>query len=149
MAQLNIPAFKGIQEQIGQIRLPISEAAQGQIAQLQKQIAQLNAPAFKDIQEHQERMARLAEQLAANAQQVRRSLASVGGADEIERRYKAVRWFRALGHSVEDRPSGRDADTGRPRWVCQRCGSDLRLDSRAGWVSSTGTGRCPHEGASW
>jgi hypothetical protein len=164
MAQLNIPAIKGIQGQIGQIRPPFSEAIQGQIAQLQEQMAQLNAPAFKGIQEQigqisfplikglqeqQEHMARLAEQLAANAQQVRRSLTSVGGVDEIERRYKAVRWFRALGHSIDDRPSGLDADTGRPRWACQRCGSDLQLDGSAGWASSTGTGRCPHEGASW
>jgi hypothetical protein len=127
MAQLNIPTIKGIQGQIGQIRFP----------------------AIKGLQEQQEHMARLAEQLAANAQQVRRSLTSVGGIDKIKRRYKAVRWFRALGHSIDDRPSGLDADTGRPRWACQRCGSDLQLDGSAGWASSTGTGQCLHEGASW
>jgi len=91
----------------------------------------------------------VAEQFASNAGHVHRSLRSASGVDEIERRFKAVRWFRALGHSVDDRPSGIDADMGRPWWGCQRCGSDLQLDGTGGWASSTGTGRCLHEGASW
>jgi hypothetical protein len=126
-------------DQMAQLRRPFSEA-------FQEQMAQLHVPAIKGLQGQ---MAQLAEQLAADAQQVRRNPASAGGVDEIERRYKAVRWFRALGHSIDDRPSELDTDTGRPRWRCQRCGSDLQLDGSAGWASSTGTGRCPHEGASW
>ena len=170
IAQLHTPAIKGLQEQIAQLHTPAIKGLQEQIAQLhtpaikglQEQIAQLHTPAIKGLQEQiaqlrlpvstafQDQMALLAEQLATNAQQVRRNLASAGGVGEIERRYKAVRWFRALGHSIDDRPSELDdAETGRPRWRCQRCGSDLQLDGSAGWASSTGTGRCPHEGASW
>jgi hypothetical protein len=87
--------------------------------------------------------------LTSDSQQVRRSLTSASGIHEIERRFKAVHWFHGLGHSVDDPPSGLDADTGRPWWQCHRCGSDLRLDGAAGWASSTGTGRCPHEEESW
>jgi hypothetical protein len=141
-------------DRMAQIRVPISESLREQMAQisslftesLREQMAQISLPVSTAFQDQ---MAQLAEQLATNAQQVRRNLASTSGVDEIERRHKAVRWFRALGHSIDDRLSEMDADTGHPRWQCQRCGSDLQLDGNAGWASSTGTGRCPHEGASW
>ena len=86
--------------------------------------------------------------LAMNAQEVRGRLGAAPGVDEIQLRFAAVHAFRSLGHSVDDRPTAVD-HAGRPQWQCRRCGSDVQLDSTAGWVSSGGTGRCVHEGASW
>lgn len=70
------------------------------------------------------------------------------GIDEVQRRDAALAWFRDLGHTVDDRPT-EVSGTGRPQWRCRRCGSDLHTDSSGNWISSTGTGRCPHENAPW
>ena len=88
-------------------------------------------------------------QLVIYGQQVRGQLGRATGIDEIQRRFAALHWFRQLGHSVDDRPSELDAHVGRPHWRCHRCGSDLQLDSGGNPVSSGGTGRCVHEGATW
>ena len=90
----------------------------------------------------------VATQLARNGQVVRSQLTSSGGIDEIRQRFAALQWFRNLGHSVDDRPIA-GTSRRRPQWQCQRCGSDLQLDHVGSWVSSSGVGRCPHEGASW
>jgi len=90
----------------------------------------------------------VADQLTEQAREVRHRLTSAPGVEEIQRRYAALHAFRSLGHSVEDQPAA-VTDMGRPQWQCRRCGSDLQLDSTHGWVSSSGTGRCPQEDASW
>ena len=90
----------------------------------------------------------VADQLTEQGREARRRLTSAPGIEEIQRRFAALHAFRSLGHTVEDRPTA-VTDTGRPRWQCRRCGSDLQLDSTGGWVSSSGTGRCLHEDASW
>jgi len=74
----------------------------------------------------------VAAQLADHGQRFRDQLTSASGIDEIQRRFVALRSFRDLGHSVDDRPSELDARTGRPQWRCRRCGSDLQLDSAGG-----------------
>jgi hypothetical protein len=88
------------------------------------------------------------EQLVRHGQEVRSRMTSASGINEIQRRFAARQWFSDLGHSVDDGPD-EVTDVGRPRWRCRRCGSDLQLNSTGGWASSSGTGRCPHEGASW
>jgi hypothetical protein len=90
----------------------------------------------------------VAAQMAKHGQEVRGQLASGSGVDEIQRRFAALQWFRDLGHSVDDRPAEVDG-MGRPQWQCRRCGSDLQLYGAGRWASASGTGRCPHEGASW
>lgn len=87
-------------------------------------------------------------QLVKNGQEVRDRLTSASGVNEIQRRFAALHGFRDLGHSVDDRPT-EVTDMDRPQWRCRRCGSELQLDGIGGWVSSSGTGRCPHEGALW
>jgi rubrerythrin len=89
----------------------------------------------------------VAAQLATHGQEVRGRLTSASGIEEIQRRF-ALRAFRDLGHSVDDQPS-ETTDKGRPHWRCRRCGSDLQLNGLGRWMSSSGTGRCVHEGASW
>jgi len=90
----------------------------------------------------------VAEQLGKHGQEVRRQLTSASGIDEVRRRFAALQSFRDLGHSLDDRPA-EVTDRGRPQWRCRRCGSDLQLGSVGHGVSSSGIGRCLHEGASW
>ena len=90
----------------------------------------------------------VAAQLAKHGQEVHGRLTSASGIEEIQRRFAALRAFRDLGHSVDDQPS-EITDRGRPQWRCRRCGSNLQLNGFGRWMSSSGTGRCPHEGASW
>jgi hypothetical protein len=90
----------------------------------------------------------VAAQLAGHRHEVIDQLTTASGIDEIQRRFAALAWFRNLGHSVDDRPTEL-TETGRPQWRCRRCGHDLQLDSAGRWASSSGTGRCPYEGASW
>jgi hypothetical protein len=87
-------------------------------------------------------------QLGKHGQEVRRQLTSANGIDEIRRRFAALQSFRDLGHSVDNRPA-EVTDRGRPQWQCRRCGSDLQLSSVGHGVSSGGSGRCLHDGASW
>lgn len=110
-------------------------------------------PSFKSANEQEsapgytDPFGAVAAQLAMNAQEVRSRIGASPGIDEIHARF-AVQAFPSLGHSVDDRPTSVD-HTGRPQWQCRRCGSEVQVDRTAGWVSSSGTGRCVHEGAAW
>jgi len=90
----------------------------------------------------------VAAQLTQHGQEVRSHLMSASGIVEIQQRFAALQWFRSLGHSVDDRPV-EATGMGRSQWRCRRCGSDLQLDGMGRPVSSSGTGQCLHEQASW
>lgn len=91
---------------------------------------------------------RVATQLADHGREVRSQITSASGIDEIQRRFAALQWFRNLGHSV-DGSSTEFSEDGRWQQHCRRCGHGLELTGNGGWASPSGTGRCPHEGASW
>ena len=90
----------------------------------------------------------VANQLTDYGREVRGRMTRASGIDEIGQRYAALQWFHNLGHSV-DASFTEFSDDGRWQQHCRRCGSELELTGDGGWASSSGTGRCRHEGASW